>query len=727
MRPRLFAALLVGACCSSLAQAQSAPPASGTQSTDPAESTASGDTTPETDDPRIPDIIVTADRFAKSVQKTPLAVSVVTGDQITKEGRTKIDDVLKNEPAVIVQGAAKGFLVSIRGLGLSLPPQLGQGAVATNYDGAFSSRAENASAGFYDLDRVEVLRGPQSTLYGRNAVGGVVNIVSRDPRLDGIEGYASGEVGNYDLFHGEGAINVPLGTTVALRVAGAGITRDGYMSNGHDDNKAYAGRAKLLFQPRDAIKLVLGAEYTHLGGKGPGAVPIASVVAGDRDTTDVSFGYQDVDYYKFWGTLNAEIGPGVLFVEPSYQHTRGRTLGAFGGNFANAADPKRTRQKSLEIRYSSLAGSAVEWNVGYYHYDNHNVQQTISGACEDTAGNFVVPPPGFNSAPPGPPGPAPAGACLPADQAVPTSYNPEFRNSFTDGIFGQVTIPLAERFRVIAGARYTWERLTGFGLADADAQQFKLPTQKDGHFDYRAGLEFDLASSSLLYATVASGYRQGGFAFGGTPYAPEEMRSYELGLKNRIADGRVLLNGTVFYYDYDSFQLVVADFSGPLPRLFVPTMPAREFGAELETAISIGTGGRLNASLTYLDSRLAGVDGFYIGLPFPTSPKWQFKAGYQHAIDLGGRGTITPRADFRTLSRQLVFPEQTAQPDSSPSVQRAYATGDLSIIYSAPGDRFSVTAYLKNVNDKIIKQSHFFGYAQLAAPRTYGLVGTFKF
>lgn len=722
MRANYFAMLLVGSCLSSLAHAQSAPPAISTEPPDT-------NTQVEQDDAsgKVPDIIVTADRFAKSVQTTPIAVSVVTGDQITREGRTKIDDVLKNEPAVIVQGAAKGFLVSIRGLGLSLPPQLGQGAVATNYDGAFSSRAENASAGFYDLDRVEVLRGPQSTLYGRNAVGGVVNIISRDPTLDEVGGYASAEVGNYSLLHAEGAVNLPVSSTVALRVSGAGISRDGYISNGHDDNKAYAGRAKLLFQPSGSTKLVLGAEYTHLGGKGPGAVPIASILAGNRDTTDVSYGYQDVDTYKFWSVLTAQIGPGVLFVEPAYQHTHGINLGAFGGNFAYAADPKLTRQKSLEVRYSSAAGSPVEWNVGYYHYDNYNVQQTIAGACEDVDGNYVVPAPGYNAVPAGsPPGPSPSGGCLSAANAVATSYNPEYRQSFTDGFFGQITVPLGSAFRLIGGMRYTWERVKGFGNADADAVQVRLPTQRDGHFNYRAGLEFDVAQHSLLYATATNGYRQGGFGFGGTPYNPERMRSYEVGSKNRFLDDRLLLNGTLFYYDYQSFQLVIADFSGPLPRVFVPTMPAREFGAELETALSIGTGGRVNASLTYLNSRLDGLDGFYVGLPFPNSPTWQFKAGAQQAIDTG-RGTLTPRVDFRWLGDQLVYPEQTVQERSSPSVQKRYATGDLSIVYAAPGDRFSLTAYIKNVNDKFIKQSHFFGYSQLSAPRTYGLVGTIKF
>ena len=693
--------------------------------------TASAQTANDENDKGINEIIVTADKFEKSVQDTSIAVTVVSGQQIAENGSTKIDDVLKNEPAVIVQGAARGFLVSIRGLGLSLPPQMGQGAVSTNYDGAFSSRAENASAGFYDLDRVEVLRGPQSTLYGRNSVGGVVNIISKDPTLKGIEGYVTAEAGDYSLFHGEGAINVPLGSAVALRVSGSGVTRDGYMSNGHDDNKAYAGRAKLLFEPNDGFKIVLGVERAALRGKGPGGVPIASVVAKNRTTTDVAFGYQRSNAWKYWADMSADIGPGTLRLIPSLQITKGETLGAFGGNFNWAADPKKTKQEQFEARYSSQAGSRVEWNAGFYHYKSKNQMQTIAGTCQDTAGNFVVPAPGYNSVPPGPPGPAAPGTCIPANLAPLASYENEIRTSQTDGVFAQVTVPVSDAFRVIAGARYSWEKVGGANDDNADYVG-PLPTLKDKHFDYRIGFEADLGENSLLYATTATGYRQGGFGFSqvfptyaAQPYAPEEMTSYEIGLKNRLADGRMLLNATAFYYDYKAFQLVVADFSTFPPAFSVPTMPAREYGLELEGVVSVGERGKFNASLTWLDSKLDGVGGFYVGLPFPNSPEWSLKTGFEYGFDLGGI-TVTPRGDLRISSSSIVFPEAVAVPNTHPSVQKGYTTGDLSLKFEF-NEKLSAVAYVKNVNDKFIKQSHFFGYAQLAAPRTWGVTASYRF
>ncbi len=684
-----------------------------------AQETATASATPAKEE--IPVVVITADKFAKSVQKTPIAVSVVSGQEIQQQGRTKIDDVLVNQPATVVQGAAKGYLVSIRGLGLSLPPQMGQGAVSTNYDGAFSQRAENASAGFYDLDRVEVLRGPQATLYGRNSVGGVVNIISRDPTLDSVKGYVTAEAGNYSLGHLEGAVNLPLGDKVALRVSGSAVNREGYVSNAHDDNVAQAARAKLLFQPSDTSKLIVGLEAAHLGGKGPGSVPLApgQQLPNSRVTDDSPYGGQDVDSNKVWLTYTADIGPGRLFIQPSRQETKGTVVGAFGGNFANSADPKLNRQNAVEVRYSSKAGAPLEWNLGYYHYDSLNVQQALSGACQDRAGYYEF---RDNQQFLGPPGIAAAGACANNANWAPVTYLPDIRKNVTDGLFGQVTVPVTQSTRLILGARTSNEKVRG---QNSNNVAVTLPNINDSHFDYRLGFETTLTSTSLVYGTMASGYRQGGYGFDMLAFAPEKMVSYELGSKNRFNGGALLFNADVFYYDYDSFQLVLADFSNFPPQINVKTMPAHELGIELEGQALIGDDGRVNASLVYLDSKLDGRDGLFIGAPFPNSPKLSLKVGFAYDFHLSG-GKLTPRIDFRAVGEQYVYPDEKTPTDIR-DVQPSYTTGDISLLYRPDGGTWSLNAYVKNVNDAYIKQSHFFGYAQLSAPRTYGVVVTRNF
>ncbi|MBS0481350.1 MAG: TonB-dependent receptor [Proteobacteria bacterium] len=680
----------------------------------------------------VPEIVVTADKVEKPIQKTSMSVTVVNGAEIQREGRSKLDDVLANTPGAVVQGAARGFLVSIRGLGLNLPPQNGAGAVSNNYDGAYSSRAESASAGFYDLDRIEVLRGPQSTLYGRNAVGGVLNVISRDPELGKLGGYVQGEVGDYSNVRGEGAINLPLGDQVALRVAAAGVSRDGYISNGRDDNKASAFRAKLLFAPTDGVSLLLGFEHTTLGGKGPGTVPIASFLAESRVTTDPSAGFQHSTNNKVWAVLKADVGPGQLFIEPSYQNTKGIVVGSFGGNFANNYDPLYTKQFAVEVRYGSKPGSPVQWNVGFYHYNNRGAMLTIAGSCFDGV-NLYQPAAGFSN---NDPSPGPPGRCVAAAYAV--HYGPDIRTLSSDAGFGQVTVPVARGLRIIAGGRVTAEKFGGStdrndNTTTLASNIWVFPSAKDTHFDYRAGFEFDAAAHSMLYGTVASGYRQGGYGFAtsaGVPYNPEKMKSFELGLKNRLFDGKMLFNIDAFYYDYSAYQLVLA---APCSQGFcvdIKTPPAREWGVEAEAALALTAHDKFTASMVYLDSKIQGTSS-YAGMPFPNTPHWQFKAGYSHSFDLGGLGTLTPRADFRALSSQLVFARE--QPAFLPpgaleeSTQKSYATGDLFLGWTSANDRISVTAYVKNVNDKFVKQSDFFGYVQLQAPRTYGVTAGVKF
>ncbi|NML93010.1 TonB-dependent receptor plug domain-containing protein [Novosphingobium sp. TW-4] len=266
----------------------------------------------------ITDIIVTAQKTTSTIQKTPISIAVVTGQQISALAQTGADGALQNVAGVEVQGAARGFVISIRGLGTDTPPGVGESSVSTNFDGVYSIRAEANTIGFYDLDRVEVLRGPQSTLYGRNATGGVVNMISANPKLGETSGSANIGVGNYSLFRGEAALNVPIGETLALRVSGTGISRDGYLSNGHNDQKGAGVRAKLLWKPTEDLSVLAGYESAWIKGKGQGAVESANFTTGDYYTTaDPGIGGQNYHGYKVWSQIDWKVGPGTLTIIPA--------------------------------------------------------------------------------------------------------------------------------------------------------------------------------------------------------------------------------------------------------------------------------------------------------------------------------------------------------------------------------------------------------------------------
>ena len=698
------------------------------------------------------DIVVTAEKVERRAQDTPITIAVVTGDAIQREARSKLDDVLANAPGVNVQGVARGFMVAIRGLGLNLPPQNGAGAVATNYDGIYNARGEAASTGFYDLERVETLSGPQSTIYGRNAVGGVVNIISHAPKLGQYEGYVQGELGNYADKRAEGALNVPIGETMALRIAAAGVSRDGFISNGRDDNKASSLRAKFLYKPADGLSALVGYEQTTLGGKGPGAVPDASFDAGSRVTTDPTDGYQHHMARKYWAEVKADIGPGQLLIQPSYQALRGIVEGAFGGVFAYNYDPLYNDQMALEVRYSSKKGADIPWNVGYYHYNSNGTgPTTISGACYSysaTGGagynTVYVPAAGYSNAASGPPG----SPC--ATTAYASDYGVDARTTNVNAGFGQLTLPLGQRLHLTLGARESWVQSGGTsdlnsgntvgsngGTPLSTSDNVALDKISKSFFDFRVSLEAKVAEHSLAYATVASGHREGGYSFvtaatatsAGTPpkpYAPENMIDYEVGIKNTLLDGALLLNADAFYYDYKSYQLV---YFNPAAGILTPqflTFPGREYGAEASVGYALTTQDNITLSAVYLNSKILG-DSAYAGAPFTNAPKMSFKASYGHRFDLGDLGTLNLRADARALSSQLVYATFYADIPGSATLMHAYATGDLMASWESANRRYGLSAFVKNVNDKMIKQSEFFGYAQVQAPRTYGLIAKVSF
>ena len=204
------------------------------------------------------DIVVTAAKTENTLQKTGISVTTVDGLKLRETGVSSTDQALRDVPNVVVQGAARGFVVAMRGVGSDLPPGVGESAVSTNFDGIYNFRAESGTLGFYDMNRIEVLRGPQGTLYGRNATGGVVNVISNDPVLGKYEGYGTVDVGNYDQLRVEGAANAPIGENVAARVSFASINRDGYLSNGTNDAVGSGMRAKLENQSFRKIQLGVG-------------------------------------------------------------------------------------------------------------------------------------------------------------------------------------------------------------------------------------------------------------------------------------------------------------------------------------------------------------------------------------------------------------------------------------------------------------------------------------
>jgi len=190
------------------------------------------------------DIIVTAQRREESAQKAAVAINVVGGGDVTDAGVTQLAALGSLVPALTIQQIGGSTSTFIRGVGNFAVDFTNDPAVAFNYDGVYVGRITSTNGTFYDLARIEVLKGPQGTLYGRNATAGVINIIPTQPKLGELSGYGTVSYGNYNALDAEAAVNIPLGDKSAIRVSGTITNRDGYLSNGISDDKTQALRVK---------------------------------------------------------------------------------------------------------------------------------------------------------------------------------------------------------------------------------------------------------------------------------------------------------------------------------------------------------------------------------------------------------------------------------------------------------------------------------------------------
>jgi iron complex outermembrane recepter protein len=402
----------------------------------------------------IDEIVVTAQKKEESLQKAGVAVDAVSAGDLTDRGITSATDITKAVPAISVP-AAGGSIASIflRGVGNITTSSYNDPAVTPNYDGVVLGRGGGVfGAAFYDLQRVEVLKGPQGILYGRNATGGAINIIPARPELGKFGGGFNVGYGNYDAVSADAHVNIPVGESSALRVAGSYLVHDGYNRDGTDDARRGGMRAQFLYKPNADFSIRLAADYAHVGGKGLGGTYLGSFLPGPGGYTflpttfDTSEGFNTAaaNAYRqtvlgapgfgflnamnsesktdatYWG-VNAEVtvntGIGTLTVIPAYRSSKDRTL-LHGPAFNTASTNEDIDQFSVETRLAGNAGM-VDYVVGAFYF---NEKITANNQYNQ---EFVLP-------------------------IVTFKHKTE-----SWAAFGQLTFNVSDRFRLIGGARYT--------------------------------------------------------------------------------------------------------------------------------------------------------------------------------------------------------------------------------------------------------------------------------
>ncbi|MEM6583866.1 MAG: TonB-dependent receptor, partial [Pseudomonadota bacterium] len=650
---------------------------------------------------------------------------------------------------------------------------------------------------------VEILKGPQGTLYGRNATGGAVNLITAGAELGEVNGYASGDVGNYDKVSFEGAINIPITDTFATRLAGTIINRDGYMSDDTGDDEHWAARASTLWVPTDTISWRFQGQYAKYSGEGHGATWFGSsdawqsifseqgnaflaegIAENNLIVPDIVFPWienapvvgpapsppfppgtelislvdplinnleQDLEFWDVSTTFEWDLDFATLTVVGGYQdveqvYLTNTAVPFLVGRSFGLDDPETSETSSLEVRLSG-ENDTFKWvgGVNLFYEDQHVVNNVNTGVIQNLQ--------------------------LSADIETEAL-----------GVFGEVTYQLTDKLRLIGGLRYSDEeqKQKDFNRFAVD-ESIDCPPERtteivnglrvcqisgpdsqsisSDNWDWKAGVEYDLTEDSMIFFIASTGFKAGGLpAVASDGYDPEELLAFSLGMKNRFMDGRLQLNGDIFYWEYDDKQenLVAPDDQGIIGLDTTNAGQSTIQGIAMDLQFAATDRDVLTLAFEYLDAEYDEFEYFQgesltpetqcpttdtgrvvIGPTGPTrellidcsgfemtkSPEWSGRASYTHTFPLPNGAELDAQVDVNyTDERWLTanFLEgQRVDSFTFWNAQLAYFQTDLN---------FSVTAYIRNITDEeslhvSLNQTQVPEFVGLVPgpPRTYGL------
>lgn len=715
------------------------------------------DTTGVTQSTGLEEIVVTAERRESSVQRTPLTIDVLAADQLSGAGVTTVQDLGKLSPGLEIGTGGPFSQIFMRGVGdLSFSPLANPG-VAVNIDGVYVGRPEGVNGSMYDLARVEVVKGPQGTLYGRNANGGSINIITAAPELGTLGGYIDVEAGNYNLEHVDGAVNIPLGDRAAMRVAFNIVHRAGYLSDGTDDDIEQSGRVRFKIEPTDDVNIGVNFDVSHLGGEGVGyvwrprpagaspwdavsspqsnALLASTLPLGPLLNPVLSDSSQDIMLWNASAQLDWNLGFGTLTVVPAFRRAQVDSVDSPGYQYGVGLSDEQT---SLEARLGN-SGPRVTWVVGLFDIDEQSRGSVDVLESQVLQNNTVF-------------------------------YQP---STHAPAAFGQTTFSVIDGFRLIAGARYTREHRTLSGNFVNNSPLTGGPDQITEVFEgnksfsgttWRAGAEYDIAPQSMAYLTASTGFKSGGLSQTIAPanvYQPEKLTAYELGLKNRFLDNRLQVNASIFDWKYRDIQdqRVGFDPTGNINFLTYNSGDATLHGASVDILGQPTTADTLSISVEYVDSRYTSFEyqiptaffnpastgcanlGSFPDVPLPVTrldcagnelahvPRFTGNAAYEHKFDLAAGAAVRIGSDMQFVGARWLATDFTATERAA-----SYTLVNAHLTYEAQKSRWAVTGYVRNIRNTAYYTSGIeqpfappLFAATIGAPRTYGARVSYKF
>lgn len=638
------------------------------------------------DSGQLEEVVVTAEKRSESAQHAPVAVTALDGNALTDTGSINIRSVQTLITNANFERQNDYTELYIRGIGQNQDSDYIDSGTAMYFNDMYTSRAFAATIGLFDVSSLQILPGPQGTLYGRNAMGGAVLVAANRP-VSEYQTTGEIELGNYNSVHVTGVENLPLSDTFAVRIAGDLDKHDGYLTDGADSLNATSARIGALYKLDDTFSAYAWASSYYNDGTAEVAVtypfnrsnpyfvsnawyvqPNGPVSPGNAGTT----------------VQKAQAGGLELVYDlPNVTLTSISTLFGYQSDTATwllnfpFTEVDSEHQFTEELRLTSQNMGPFSW-VGGLYYLKFNPYQNQLGTEENTQD---------------------------------TSY----------AAYGNLTYTVVDNVRLTGGLRYSDDEKIGNGVnAQEEAFDFNHTWR---HVDWKVGVDADVTPTSLLYGSVQTGYMEGTYATEPNTSTfsnlirPETMLAYTVGTKNRFFDNRVELNDEAFYYKVTDLQLTQLTPTDGITEIANSNLTI--YGDELSATARVTNADQLIVKIGYLHSTYDDLAGL-VGQQSIFAPTWTASASYQHIWQLQGGGHVNWRVDTHYSDSYWGTFDHL-----SDTQQPAYTKTDLNLTYYSSNDKWNVGLWVKNIENAAVWNAggtlgpNTFSFPQ--APRTFGV------
>ena len=685
-------------------------------------------------------ITVTAQRREEDLQSTPLAITAVTGETLEQQGVVSLLDIGAIAPNVMVgsqslRGASHGGFF-IRGIGQDRSGIDFDQGVGLYVDGVYFSRSDSSLLKIIDVERIEVLRGPQGTLFGKNTIGGAIHYITKSP-ADEFSASFKGTVGSYDRLDIIASANIPISDRLLARATFGSLNRDGFLEHivdddaeGDDDTRV--ARLQIRALPTDTLSIDLSASHTRIRNSGRAftvdfidpndlfirrhntnpAVDFVfdeSFVSPDSYTrTGGDDTFYDYDGYNLSGIVTLDVSQALQIKSiTAYMEADASTQNDWDGSFAdvfNTRDDRELDQFSQEIQFSGVLGDdRLQYVTGFFY-------------LKETPSNFNTT----------------VGAFLPTYPDAPRIRTLDTRVK-SIAVFFQGTLNVTEMLALTAGVRYSEDKKNFSNSQNGVVRNpFRPSSASWDDLSPRFAVEFEPSDNIMIYGSVTKGFRSGGInATFGSPrpdFEPEIVWNYEAGIRSDLLGNRLRLNLTGFYMDYSQQQLTALDVA--TNTVFIQNVgKSHRTGVEVEFQAVPADGFEIHGTLGYLDAEFDDV-GTATAVTEDSrvlrSPEITLSIGGSYEILLGDRGTVTPSLDFNYRSEQ-----STTSSDNNTVLLDGYGLLNGRIQYRSPNDRWGLALFVTNLTDKeyfigafdFARREPIIGVSQLdvGRPREFGV------